>query len=399
MAIPSSALSIFSFLTFLFLFIFSDFYYADIGRPFDYLAIVLIFLTFVFFRSHPPLQLRANAILLFALIVPWCIAGFWNESGLAAVAIMVGAGYVMPLSFFFVNAIGRVILDRSVFLMLFIGLAIFYLQSAVFVATGVFIDIPQMVGSIESRGLNEALGYFRPSGIFQEPNAYCTVMFCLGTLYAAAGSRRSWLETVLILSFFLSRSLWGFGAATVLIGLLYGWRFTAMGLVLLGMALAIYYLIFGIDLAGLAQSSTTIFRVFDIFNDASAQARFGQMSNFEMGTTLMIGSGVDTLNFQDFGANGIAFMLYCFGLGGTIAIALLYMLGFKIKLRTAISAVTLLTTYPPFSYMFFWFWLALMIVMEYRDYRPKSSPINSNSDIRIGSPAETKRQLYTLRNR
>ena len=347
------------------LFLFSDFYYTDIGRPFDYLALILLLLIVMLYKSNPPPKLRVNAVLLFSLLLPWCIAGFWNESALAAIAIMVGAGYVVPLSVSVVAAVRGEILDRAIFLTLIVSLAIFYLQSGVYVATGIFIDIPQLAGSIESRGLNEALGYFRPSGIFQEPNAYCTVMFSLGTVYALMGRRWRYLEILLILSFLLSRSLWGFGAGAVLFGMLYGARYTFVAVIVGGFAVALLYLTVGMDIEGLTASSTTASRIFGIFDDASAQARFGQMSNFEFGTALLAGSGVDTTNFQDFGANGIAFMLYCFGLGGAAAILLFYKIFLKIKLRTAVSVGILLTTYPPFSYMYFWFWLATMVLLEF----------------------------------
>lgn len=361
----AGALKLLAVLLFIFLFLFSDFYYTDIGRPFDYLSLVLLLLIVALFQSSPPPRLRINAIFLFVLILPWCIAGFWNESALAAIAIMIGAGYVVPLSFSVATVIRDEITERAIFLSLVISLAIFYVQSVVYVGAGIFIDIPQMAGSIESRGLNEALGYFRPSGIFQEPNAYCTVMFCLGTLHALTNRPRKWLEILLLLSFLLSRSLWGFGAAAVLFGILYGVRYAVIAIIMASIAAMLAYLSVGFDIQGLTESSTTLLRIFDIFNDASAQARFGQMSNFEMGTVLLIGSGIDTVNFQDFGANGIAFMLYCFGLGGTAAILLLYTIGFKMKARTIISLAILLTTYPPFSYMYFWFWLAAMIMLEY----------------------------------
>jgi hypothetical protein len=231
---------------------------------------------------------------------------------------------------------------------------------------GTYLDYSSYFGSIESRGVNENLAYFRPHGIFQEPNGYCTAMFCLLALTNYFIVRRKSIEYIGLLSMFLSLSLWGIVAAILLLICL-NVRFSFKQFVMLSTFLAIFvYAFSSIDWVLLADNSITLTRILNVGDDASFDQRSGGMSILATGLDISFlwGFGVNTDSFQEvYGANGLSFLVYSFGAIGTCFLFITISVMLRFSLLPLLFLAMLLTTYPPFSYMYFWLWLGMLIVI------------------------------------
>lgn len=233
-------------------------------------------------------------------------------------------------------------------------------------AFGYYIDYSGVVGSISSRGYNSGLDYFRPHGIFQEPNGYSTLTFCLLVLAQHLPNRNLRIEGLGIISMVMSQSLWGMvGAVILCVGTLRQLdRSSFIFLSALGVSITLAQLPTGI--LDLFLNVVTIERVADVTNDASFSQRVGGLFNLtgDSLTNYVLGSGVDSSAFQgQLGANGFSFLVTSFGLLFSVPLFLIVCSSLQFRMSTILPLLFLMTTYPPFSYMYFWAWLALLVFL------------------------------------
>jgi hypothetical protein len=164
-----------------------------------------------------------------------------------------------------------------------------------------------------------------------------------------------------LVSIVLTKSLWGFGAALILFWFMIGPKWFV--LLLLSIGSLIYFFIPDLNsfITDLSAHSLLMSRIINIADDGSRIARYGSWDNIVADQFLLIGHGIDTTNFAALGGNTYAYLLYCLGMAG---ITLLFIWGAfiqKIPLKHAFFIAFLFTTYPLFSYMYFWVWLGLLL--------------------------------------
>ena len=338
-------------------FIFSDYYRAGVGRPFDYVAVSVMALYLASVRSVPSNALGAS-LSLALLLLPWIVFSAVNDNLLPVAAWLCGILVVLPASATLVRNHPDFV-DRALYFGLLASLVFFSIQFAAYYATGTYIDFQSLVGSIQSRGLNQELGYFRPSGAFQEPNAYCTVVFCIISARKLGLGTHDWTHAAGLISMALSQSLWGLAGALVLLFVIYQLK-TAL-IIALGLALSVIALLYfyNQELTEYADLAVTIQRVADFENDSSRQGRIGSLESYLGYSNLLFGQGLTSDRFQQLGANAYAFLTYSFGTLGCLALATLATVFLPMSWRRLLVAGLLFVTFPQFSYMFFWSWLAI----------------------------------------
>jgi hypothetical protein len=342
-------------------FLLSDLYYEGIGRPFDYLGIAAAALWLTLGPRGPQVSRAwSMALPLVVIVAPWCITGAINGYVLSSLAIFVGALIVYPFGLSSQNYVDEKTIAKSINIIIAVGVSFLYFQIVYFYVIGNFVDFTDIMGSRQSRGFNESLSYFRASGIFQEPNAYCAVMFCLLSIVSTLRFRSLFVELAAISSMILSQSLWGIVGSIVVLWLLYGAKRAAIIAGASSIVLVIAALITHFPVEDFLETSVTFSRITNIQDDASQQGRYGDFENIKYGIDTLIGNGVDTSNFQEFGANGITFLIYSFGILGTVCLSLYFIIAVGVQARILIPLLFIITTYPPFSYMYFWFWLGLL---------------------------------------
>ncbi len=372
-------ISALNFVSMLLMFLMSDIYYPGLGRVFDYISIILLIVALFSWFSRLINKIDCvNFGLVYLLLAPWIFMGaFFNDGILAVSAISVGFLIVLPINRAIVRSIPRGVIEAQIKMIILIGSIFLLIQSLAYYGGGYFLDLTRILGAIESRSLNEELNYFRPAGIFQEPNMYCTVMFCLLSACPHFQKRSLRIELVGIVGIVFTQSLWGIGAAVVLMYLLYGIKPLMWLLVLFGAMGGLVIAFSGLTVQDIADASITFNRIIDIDNDPSRQARFGSFDNFELDAFIFFGHGVDTEKFQSIAANGFVFIIYSFGLIGMLVFGLILSTIVRVGGKVLIAIGFLLTTFPLFSYMFFWCWLAIMITLKYQG----ASPLRSNRNL------------------
>lgn len=358
-----------NFISMLFMFLMSDIYYPGVGRAFDYMAVILLIYALFYLVSRQLNKIDYFYFLIGYLILgPWIFFGiFFNNGFLAVSAISIGFLIVMPISRAMIYSLPRSSIEVQIKTIILVSSLILLIQSLAYYVGGYFLDFARFFGSIESRSLNEGLDYFRPAGIFQEPNMYCTIMFCLLSACSHFQQRNFRIEFIGIVGVLFTQSLWGIGAAVVLVYLLYGVKPLMWLLILFGAIGGLVVAFSGLTVQDIADVSITVNRIINIDNDPSRQARFGSFNNLELDAFFLFGHGVDTENFQAIAANGFAFIIYSFGLIGMLVFSLILSAIVRVGNRTLIAVCFLLTTFPLFSYMFFWCWLAIMMALKYQD--------------------------------
>lgn len=348
------------------IFLLSDMYYQGVGRLFDYVSIVILLLcAYTLGISEVGKSVVAYGLPLFTMSLVGITIGFFNGNALASFAILTGVLLVLPITVSLIRQGQRHYFESAVYLTIWGSIFFFYVQLVTYYSFGAYLDFSSFFGSIESRGVNVGLNYFRPHGIFQEPNGYCTSMFCLLTLTKYFLVRRKALEYMGILTLFLSLSLWGMLAGASLLVFLY-FRFSSKTLINLSMlSVIIFYAFASLDWSDLTSNSVTLNRILNLEDDSSFSQRSGDMNILaaELDNTFLWGSGVNTNLFQGmYGANGLSFLVYSFGIVGTVLLLVTLLIMLRFSLVPLLFLAVLLTTYPPFSYMYFWLWLGLLIM-------------------------------------
>lgn len=348
------------------IFLLSDFYYSGIGRPFDYVSLIIlaIFVLTTSIKRYLRVLLQHSFIFVTVSLLG-LIAGIYNGYYLASFAIFIGIAFVFPASYILIQN-NRLAFERAIYFAIKISLILFFIQLFFYHLAGYYIDFTGALNSISSRGLNESLAYFRPHGIFQEPNGYCTATFSLLSLCLFFSERRKSIENIACLSLFLSLSLWGIAAALLFL-VMSNFSLNRKGLGFLLLFIGFIFIIFYIfNLNLILADSITFNRILNIGDDASFEQRIGgdKIFNTDIEFNFLFGYGVNTDDFQStYGANGVSFLVYSFGLVGLSLLFFLLSRALNFSVKAILANALILATYPIFSYMYFWCMFGALVFM------------------------------------
>lgn len=369
-----------------------DYYIPSLGgRVFDYIGIVLIFMYLAFqlvkVKDFGELKFNRDYALIMMAMFPSVLVAYFQGEWLAATAFLVGSLFVY--GFFSSASYSLDKLHNQIGWLIFIGLLFFYFQYAAYKLLGMVVDYHSYFGALNPRVFNEETGYFRAGGLFQEPNSFCLMLFMLNILHMFSKNGKSdMLLFSSLVAMFLSESLWGFGAILILLMVragLFNLNGVWLPLLLSVTGLASFVLVIFMGSPSLLATiidPITVARIFDIGNDPSFKARFGGDTDIFLDGHLLVGNGLSTEFFQSFlGANAISFYIYSFGLLG-----LLLFFGWimattkKGRLETVVVILFAMTSYPLFTYVFWWAWLSILIQSRKNRYES----VFFQNDLRMG---------------
>lgn len=358
------------------------------GRVFDYIGIVLI-IVYVGSRFIRPdfgvLKFTRAYLLLLMTMFPLVVLAYLDGGWLTATAFLLGSTLVYG---FFSSA--RYNLDRlhkQIGYLILFNLLFFYFQYAAYKLLGVVVDYHSVFGVLHPRIFNEDLSFFRAAGLFQEPNSFSVTLFMLNVARVLLRNEKpDMLFFGSLLALVLSESLWGVGATLILalfaVGLLKPSVAKCSLLAGFGSLVSLSFVILVIwpDLLGLLISPVTVWRLANLLgfavkpltaghignieSDASVEGRYGTgFTDIDFDVPLMFGHSLTTSEFQSFsGANAIGFYIYSFGLLGMLFFVAWLVIDLKKHRSWAVGAVLFaMTSYPIFTYAFWWAWLAILI--------------------------------------
>lgn len=350
---------------FLFLLTLWDYYFpAYGGRVFDYFALVAILFSVVVGLSAGQRLVYPKWLLLaFSLSVVQVVYGALNGNELAAIAFLVG--FILILPYFFTNgfALGKGVSLKYLDLIIGLHVLIFFVQHFVFHLFLYPIDLHGVVGSIDTRTFNEATGYFRAAGLFQEPNSYSVTIYALLILkLITSAGKLDFLCLVAWLSLFVSESLWAVGGGVVIAMLFFNSNLIKCSVVVMA-AVSFFVFVNAPELLNYVLDPITVTRLLDLESDPSNLARYGLAKNIDLNLSFFFGNGINTSDFQSFlGANGYSFVTYSFGLLWTIGFLLaIYFNSSAHRLKVVVAVLFAMSTYPLFTYLFWYAWLALIL--------------------------------------
>ena len=361
--------------TFICAFLLSDLYYSGVGRIFDYLSVILLILLL----HRVPTKLISHILIvrilpLFLMGIGGIILGLYSGDILISIGLIVGILIILPISQILVICYGRAFLENTIYLIMMISIVFYLFQFFMFYITETYIDYSSFFGSISSRGNNESLGYFRPHGIFQEPNQYCLAMFCLLALCKFFTTRRRNLENLACITMIISLSLWGIlGGVIILLALNLPYK-SFLLIISFSYVILILTYFFPINIDDLVDRSVTVNRLMNLQEDPSYIGRVSPLQNIETNSELIFGYGVSSLNFQDrYGANAISFLLSSFGIFFVMLMIIYTFWVTKFSIWSLVVLSYLFVSFPLFSYAFFWIWFGLLIELSRERAKLKNS--------------------------
>ena len=353
-----------------------DLYYPPFGRVLDYLSLFLILFYIVkkeFFYNYK--------IFLY-LIAPFSFGILFFNDIKSVIGILFGItfGCVFYIYYKERESITPFLLV-SIIMVLF-----FFIQLFTFKFFNFYIDFTSILQTIPSRNYIESIDYFRASGLFQEPNSYCVFAFMMVTilLYTNMQHRLKDLTIILLIStLMISNSLWGMVLSVGLIGLLLlrkKYKYVLSIVIILFVTQSIWL------------ENRTEYRIKNVFIESTVQERyvgskFTVINNEQLKKTFdeerhsvifkiknfILGYGSSSYGFQvKYGANGISYLLFNFGLFGLVIFLyyVYYLDNTKYKQKLIIT-LFLLTSYPYFTYALFWVWFVVMYLESIEKFKKR----------------------------
>lgn len=342
-----------------FMFSFSDFYFHGIGRVFDYSG---VFFLFFYLKNMKKIILKNEYTLLipilFLVILYYVFLSFMLGKTLSTLAFSVGIFYVFPI--ILLSDIKRDDIRKLLDFLIVLNVSFFLIQLFLFKVFGLVLDINKEIGSIPARVYNENLSYFRAAGLFQEPNTYSANLFIQLSVRLLIGRSNKLITWSAYITMILSQSLWGIGAS-VLLATFFSDR-DEKKIIIFFALLGASYVIFNAHSIGFMNYGVLHNRLTNIDNDPSRIARYGSISSY-FSHKYFFGHGIDTSGYQKIAANGIAFVVYAFGISGAFLFLFLLQYFFLSNdlAKFLIIILFLFTTDQMMTYMIFWAWLALLI--------------------------------------
>ncbi len=375
-----------------------DFRWNDM-RIFDIAALgVLVILLGRYLVINRKLLISVREVALAVFIAIWCAYGYISLGHNSSLVIVFGL-VIFVLSRGYLRSNSDLIYGAAMWV-LSIHIGCFFIQYFNFHLTGVVINPFGWLG-YDTRSINELalMPVLRASGLFAEPNSYCVnVIYLLAFIFFKKESK--WLVFLSILTLCVSQSLWG-----VIVGflLLMMWFFMHARSFLKGVVASTCYAVLLLFLFVTSLYVTEgryhdtphfIQRIQEIQQDPSLRERFvaNSIPNNSSSSTFrkdsdgplsrvlddkhnhsfitkydLFGYGISTKLFLlGVPLNGLALVFFGMGIIGIVilcAIVLpLYRFEPSLNIRQRYTWIVifciLLTSYPLFTYIFFWIWLA-----------------------------------------
>lgn len=342
-----------------------DFYLGEI-RIFDFLGLTLavaIPCLLTPMRNGFALRLDRSATLLtfalFTLILIYSLLGIAShpDNLKPAIGMLLGATVIVLVRGF---SLRRRAIDDCIRYVAYAHLAAFFVQLAYFYGTHELLNYHAALG-LQPRLLSSV---FRPAGLFLEPAIFCFLACSIFLLRRQRQQPFSVLDYLLLLSMALSLSLWG-----ILVAFILFFAFRLRIAVLSALAAAIV-LILLVDIEKYSHSPVYLLlesRLTDLAADASTQGRFGGtlilLSNMLTDPAVILGRGINN-SFAEYGSNGFSFLVNSFGLIGTSLLLSLCLLLAPPRqwMLFGLSMAILLTAAPLWKTLYFWLWIALMLL-------------------------------------
>ncbi len=349
------------------LFFLFDYYFEVFGRMLDYVGLLMLLIYMMhtysirapimsFYRVKPFFQLNVFFWIVFGLV------GIFRGGIITVGAYLIGAFLIFPLYYYWGLKSSDAVKRITKFLIA-LNLFFFFVQYFIYKITGVVINFHAIPGLIQPRTYNEGLIFFRAAGLYQEPSQYALAMIMIVTLWAFI-SRKPFgtLCLICLFSILLSESLWGIGAIVVYVMLFS--RSMLFKLVFVGGVVSLIAIIMLTpSISGGLISAVSIERIANFQDDPSTSLRLGVNANSESSFSILkiIGSGLSTSSFQATGANGLNFYIISFGYIGFFIWILSFFTSLKRKpLIVFVTVSFIMTSYPIFTYLIWWAWLALV---------------------------------------
>lgn len=342
-----------------------DLYYSPFGRVFDYMAFILLFL----FIVKKELVVKYKLFLYF--IAPFSFGILFFNDIKSVMAILFG---ILFAYMFYIYYQKNKTIIPFIWISIFMPI-LFLIQLFTFKFFAFHIDFTSILNSIPSRNYIEEINFFRASGLFQEPNSYCVFSFMMSTilLYTKYEHKYKDIAVVLLIStMIISNSLWGMVLAIGLTGLLIlrkKYKYVLSMVLVLIVTQSIWL------------ENKTKYRITNVFIESTVQERyigskFTEIDNQQINELLVkendsmipkiknfiLGYGSSSYGFQvKYGANGISYLLFNFGLFGLLLfLYYVYYLDHTKYKQKLIITLFLLTSYPYFTYAIFWVWFVVM---------------------------------------
>ncbi len=339
-----------------FLIIFSlslnEFYHESYGRILDYFAIILIFIYFFLDRTNRIILKSDFSIFIF--FIPYIIWGFINFKFLPSLAVLLG---VSLITIFTKNVIRTCpkflqVLD----LVLKLHIAAFLIQIFFFYILKIPFSYIDFFPSLQqSRVYNEVLNLLRPGGFMMEPNSYSANMLMLVFVsYKTNKNQLTKPALIALITIPFTTSLWGIAFLLLLVFLRSKFIYKIFFILVFIISASVIY--------NTLENSVAFERVIRIMEDPTSDNSIVTRLGLETKKTvnpinIIFGNGINSTDFQLFlGGNGISYTIYCFGILGTILLFSWVLLsnGYKIF----ILFIFFHLTFPYYSYLIFWFFLA-----------------------------------------
>lgn len=359
----------------------------------------LIFLFAFFWLQWTPLstwlQSRREVLFFYGILIFYAALGLILHNHRSSFAII-----ALGLVGFALNGQREWLSFHALFRCLIIlHMAFFFVQFGAFYIIGETFDLHQYFGE-PTHNIRNATE-IRASGLFREPNSYCINLFLLTTLATLQKSSRL-IVFLSATTMVLSQSLWGFGAAGILILMseareaTFSYRIIKTYIVML----VLLGTIFNIYLWAIKPASDQLpyfySRIINLYNDQSFRDRYiGRKTGDYCDATehpkilvdsgdpilkrlpfWMFGEGLTTSYFlQCLPANGVAFFFKSFGILGLSALVFglsqaLRKASLRDRVFVAVTIIFSLTTYPLITYLIFWIWLAGLIGVANENQAP-----------------------------
>lgn len=369
---------------------------------------VSFFMFFIFDNYSPGLGMRpfdfvGLILLLGVVVVGMCCAGLKWDLSLGTILFSVSVGIVLLFSLTVRPDQWRAHLGIVLGLVVFIcyrsfgrtgGMSITWLNAILAISVGALLvqafyyvisgNILDLVLFAEG-DLRVWYGgtIFRPPGLFMEPNTYSIATAMLVLLRREVMFKPfDALSYAAIGSMFVSMSLWGgiVGLALILYDLFS--RNIGLALVFILVLItgsALFAFNFGGEsspdnpfrvtliqrvetlVSGVTSRAEADTDIESSFRDRySALAKLVDQDDFDY--RMFIGNGVSTRDFQEYGgANALSFLGYSFGLVGIALVVLAIAALAKGGMGKPLAVLISISSYPLFTYFFWWAWLGLLM--------------------------------------
>ena len=346
-----------------FLFSLWDFYLPQIGiRLFDFFGIGILCLWMLCRLTLVSRQVifSTNKFFVINLLIVWGI--FFSILGIAVsidnakpiIGFLMG---IVLFVFFYSIKIDVLDLEISLGIIILMHVACLLFQYIYYLFFGVVLNFYGFLGGEEPRALSSI---FRPTGLFLEPAAYSVSMLMLIIIRYFIINTFDKISIFAIISIFLTLSLWGLIASSILI-LIYMRKNIKFYAIYFAVIILIFIFIPFIPVDWLNANDNPWMRLMNLGDDSSTNSRFGGLVNFESYVKLFIGKGVGN-DYHDFGSSGIAFIMSA---GGLFGFCMLLFLLFKLIRKEQsflfiILIILCMSAAPIWTTMYWWLWLALM---------------------------------------